>query len=82
MEALKIVLIVLEVIASLALILIVLFQSGKEAGLSGALSGNTDTYMSKNKRAGLDKMLATSTKWIALAWVIITLALVLVVAAA
>ena len=48
MEALKIVLIVLEVIASLALILIVLFQSGKEAGLSGALAGGSDTYLSKN----------------------------------
>jgi preprotein translocase subunit SecG len=76
------VLIILDIIVSLMLVLVVLFQSGKEAGLSGALSGNTDTYMSKNKRAGLDKMLATSTKWIALAWVIITLALVLVVAAA
>jgi preprotein translocase subunit SecG len=76
------VLVILDIIVSLMLVLVVLFQSGKEAGLSGALSGNTDTYMSKNKRAGLDKMLATSTKWIALAWVIITLALVLVVAAA
>ena len=76
----QIALIVLEIIVSLMLVLVVLFQSGKEAGLSGALSGNTDTYMSKNKRAGLDKKLATSTKWIALAWVIITLALVLVIA--
>ena len=76
------VLIILQALCSLAVIIVIMFQSGKEAGLSGALSGNTDTYMSKNKRAGLDKMLATSTKWIALAWVIITLALVLVVAAA
>ena len=76
------VLIILQALCSIAVIAVIMFQSGKEAGLSGALSGNTDTYMSKNKRAGLDKMLATSTKWIALAWVIITLALVLVVAAA
>jgi len=76
----QIALIILEIISSLMLVLVVLFQSGKEAGLSGALSGNTDTYMSKNKRAGLDKMLATATKWIALAWVLITLALVLVIA--
>ena len=75
MEALKIVLIVLEVIASLALILIVLLQSGKEAGLSGALAGNTDTYLSKGKGANLDKILATATKWVALAWVILTLTL-------
>ena len=78
MEALKIVLIVLEVIASLALILIVLFQSGKEAGLSGAVAGGSDTYMSKNKAASLDKKLASATKWVALAWVIFTLVLSLI----
>ena len=74
----KIALIVVEVIVSL--VLVVLFQSGKEAGLSGALSGSSDTYMSKNKSATLDKKLASATKWIALAWVIVTLALVLVIA--
>ena len=78
MEALKIVLIVLEVIASLALILIVLFQSGKEAGLSGALAGGSDTYLSKNKSASLDKKLASATKWVALAWVVVTLILSLI----
>ena len=78
MEALKIVLIVLEVIASLALILIVLFQSGKEAGLSGALAGGSDTYLSKNKSASLDKKLASATKWVALAWIVITLVLSLI----
>ena len=75
MEILKIVITVLECLASVALILVVLFQSGKEAGLSGALSGNTDTYLSKNKKAGLDKMLASATKWIALAWILLTLSL-------
>ena len=78
MEALKIVLIVLEVIASLALILIVLFQSGKEAGLSGAVGGGSDTYLSKNKSATLDKKLAAATKWVALFWIAVTLALSLI----
>lgn len=77
MEVVRIILIVLEVIASVALIAVVLFQSGKEAGLSGAISGNTDTYLSKNG-GGLDKMLATATKWVALAWVLLTLALSLI----
>ena len=78
MEAVKIVLIVLEVIASLALILIVLFQSGKEAGLSGAVGGGSDTYLSKNKSASLDKKLAAATKWVALVWVAVTLGLSLI----
>lgn len=77
----KIALIVLEIIVSIALIVVVLLQSGKEAGLSGALAGgNNESYMSRNKRASLDKKLAASTKWLALAFVVITLALVLVLA--
>ena len=78
MGVFEIILVVLEVIASLALILIVLFQSGKEAGLSGALTGGSDTYLSKNKMGGLDKKLAASTKWVALVWVVLTLVLSLV----
>ena len=39
MEVVKIILTVLEVLASVALIAVVLMQSGKEAGLSGALAG-------------------------------------------
>ena len=74
----EIVLTVLEAIASLAMILVVLLQSGKEAGLSGAIAGGSDTYMSKNKKGGMDKTLASATKWIALVWVLLTLSLSLV----
>ena len=78
MGVLKTILIVLEAICSIALIGVVLMQSGKEAGLSGALSGSSDSYMSKNKKGNLDAMLASSTKWIALAWILLTLSLSLV----
>ena len=76
MEVLEIILTILEVIASVALILVVLFQSGKEAGLSGAIAGGSqDTYLNKNKNGSLDKMLASATTWIALAWILLTLSL-------
>ena len=78
MEVLQIVLTVLEVIASVLLILVVLLQSGKEAGLSGAISGNSESYMNKSKMGGLDKKLAAATKWIALVWILLTLALCLI----
>ena len=78
MEVVKIILTVLEVIASVALIAVVLMQSGKEAGLSGALAGNNDSYMNKSKMGGLDKMLAKITKWVALAWIVMTLILSLI----
>ena len=51
MEVVKIILTVFEVIASLALIVVVMMQSGKEAGL-GAIAGNSDSYMSKNGKGG------------------------------
>ena len=74
----KIVVTVLEVIFSVGLIAIVLLQSGKESGLSGAISGGADTYMGKGKSTTLDQKLASATKWVALAWIILTLVLSLI----
>ena len=78
MGVLNTILTVIQVLLAITLIAVVLLQSGKSAGLSGAISGNSDSYMSKNKTAGMDKLLASSTKWIALAWVLLTLALSLI----
>ena len=50
MGVLETILIILEAICSIALIAVVLLQSGKEAGLSGALAGASDSYLSKNKK--------------------------------
>ena len=74
MEILKTILIVLEVIASVVLVAVVSLQSGKESGL-GALTGNNDSYLSKSKFGSLDKVLASATKWIVLAWAVLTLTL-------
>ncbi len=71
-------LIVIQAICSLALIVVIMAQSGKESGLSGAISGSSDSYLNKNGKGGLDKKLATSTKWIALVWIVLTLVLSLI----
>ncbi len=73
-EIVNIVLIVLEVLASIALIVTVLFQSGKESGME-ALSGKNESYLGKGKAGSLDKILASWTKWIALVWAALALAL-------
>ena len=73
MKVAQIIVAVLQVIASLVLIAVIMFQSGKESGLSGALTGKNDTYLSK--MGGLDKKLAAATKWIALIWGVLTLGL-------
>ena len=52
-------------------------QSGKESGL-GALTGNNDSYLSKSKFGSMDKLLTSATKWIALAWIVLTLSLSLI----
>ena len=78
MEILNTIVTVLQVIASVAIIVVVLLQSGKQAGLSGAIAGNSDSYLSKTKSGNLDKMLASSTKWIALVWIVLTLILSLI----
>ena len=79
MGVLQIIFTILEVIASVVLIAVVMLQSGKEAGLSGALAGgNEDSFLSKSKKGNLDKTLASATKWVALVWIVLTLLLSLI----
>ena len=74
MEIVKTIIVILECLASIALIVAVLMQSGKESGL-GALAGSSETYLSKSKSGSLDQILASATKWIALAWAVLALSL-------
>ncbi len=66
---------ILQLLTSLALILIVLMQTGKSSGLSGAIAGGADTFMSKAKAKTWDAKLARATKWFAIAFAILTLLL-------
>ena len=75
MSVLTTVISVLQVITGVAVMLVVLMQSGKSAGLSGAISGGADTFMSKGKAETWDAKLAKATKWFALAFIILTLIL-------
>ena len=63
---------VIQVLAALFLIAVVLLQSGKNAGLSGAIAGAADTFMSKNKARTMDAKLAKMTKWVAIVFIILT----------
>ena len=72
---------ILQLIAALALILIVLFQSGKSQGLSGSIGGIADSYMAKSKARSLDAKLAKSTKWLGAVFVVLTLVLNCMIAA-
>ena len=56
---------------------VVLAQSGKSAGLSGAIAGGADTFLSKNKAKSWDAKLARWTKWVAIGFMILTMVLTL-----
>lgn len=72
---------ILQLLVALALILIVLFQSGKSQGLSGTIGGIADSYMAKSKARSLDAKLAKSTKWLGAVFVVLTLVLNCMIAA-
>ncbi len=72
MEIAKLILSIVDVVAALFLIAVVLLQSGKSAGLSGAISGVADTFLSKNKAKSWDAKLARMTKWVAIGFMVIT----------
>lgn len=69
---------IIQLISCLFLILVVLFQSGKRSGLSGAIAGGADTFMTKSKAKSMDAKLAKWTKWVALVFVVLTLVLNLI----
>lgn len=75
MAVLKIVLMVVYALVCLALTTIVLLQEGKSAGLSGAISGVADTYWGKNKGRSMEGKLVKFTKYLACAFIVLSLVL-------
>ena len=77
MCALKLIITILQLICGLAIIVAVLVQSGKSAGLSGAIGGVADSFLAKNKAKTMDAKLARATKWIGAVFLILTLILLI-----
>lgn len=74
MDILKVVLTILYIVICVAMVIVVLMQEGKTAGL-GAISGAADTYWGKNKGRSMEGALNKVT--IALAVGFIALSVVL-----
>ncbi|MGL5513177.1 MAG: preprotein translocase subunit SecG [Sporomusa sp.] len=68
-------LMILEAVLSIALIAVVVLQSGKSAGLSGSIAGGAESFFG-GKRKGLDGILARATIIIAALFGVVTMALV------
>ena len=66
MSALEIILGILVIIVSLIIIVAVVLQPGRRAGINGAISGGADTFLSKNKARTFDAFLSRWTKYLAI----------------
>lgn len=72
MNALELTLSILQVIAAVAIIVVVLLQDSRKSGLSGSIAGGAETFFGKNKARSLDGKLARWTKILAAVFIVLT----------
>lgn len=73
-NVLETILTILFAIDCVALVVIVLLQEGKSAGL-GALSGASDSYWGQNKGRSMEGALVKITRWAAILFVVLAIVL-------
>jgi len=64
-------LMIIQVLISLGLIASVLLQSGRSAGMSGAIAGGAETFFGKKK--GMDELLGKISAGLAIGFLLLTL---------
>ncbi len=69
------ILLIVYIIVCVALTIVVLMQEGKQAGLTGAISGAAETYWGKNKGRSMEGGLVLATRILAVLFVVISLLL-------
>ena len=69
------ILLILYIIDCIALTVVVLMQEGKQAGLTGAISGAAESYWGKNKGRSLEGGLVLATRIMAVLFVVFSLLL-------
>lgn len=74
MAALRIVLTIIFIIICVALVVLVLMQEGKSAGL-GSISGAAETFWDKNKGRSMEGMLVKITKVLAVLFMVVAVIL-------
>lgn len=73
MSALQYVFGAILIILAVFLIIVVLLQESRSAGLSGAISGGADTFFGKSKGRTMEQKLVKLTRISAIAFFILTL---------
>jgi len=65
---------ILLIIFSIGLIIVVLLQSGKSAGLSGSIAGGAEQMLGKQKARGIDAVLNKLTVFLAVGFMVLAIA--------
>lgn len=68
---------IVHIVIAVVLILVVLFQSGKSAGLSGSIAGGAESFFGQNKGRTIDGILSKITSVVAVLFIITSVALAL-----
>lgn len=71
----KLALTICQIVLTIALIVLVLMQSGKAQGLSGSIAGGAETFFGKNKGKTIDGILSKVTAVIAILFIVCSVAL-------
>ncbi len=79
MGALRVIMNILHILFAVSIIVIVLLQSGKQAGLSGSIAGGAETFFGKNKGRTIDAMLSKYTRFAAIAFLVTSIVLQIVI---
>lgn len=66
---------IIHMILSFIMIVVVLMQSGKAQGMSGAIAGGSETFFGKNKARTIDAILEKWTSVVAIAFLATSIAL-------
>lgn len=69
----EIILGIVLILLSVAIIVLVILQEGKSAGLSGAIAGGAETFFGKNKSRTMESKLVLITKIIAISFFVLAL---------
>ena len=75
MTTLELILTIIQLVSGLAVTVIVLMQSGKSAGLSGAIAGGAETFFGSKKAHGMQSALSKVTTGVAIVFVVLAVAL-------
>ena len=67
------ILLIVYIIVCVALTIIVLMQEGKQAGLTGAISGAAETYWGKNKGRSMEGGLILATRVLTVLFIVLSL---------